>query len=388
MSARQIELFGAQFEFVACPDRFTAFIGGIGSGKSYAGAAKALVRCAEPGLGLVVAPTYPMLRDATWRSYQQVCAAAILDFSKSEFIARIGAAEVLFRSADEPEHLRGPNISWAHIDEGALCHMDTWPIVIGRLRADGKAGPAWVTSTPKGRNWLYNILPQVTIFKAKTRENPYLAREFVESLEGAYSGQFARQELEGEFVSFEGLVYEEFRRDDYVRDLPGPWAQVIAGVDEGYTNPSVILAIGIDGDGRAYIIDEFYRRRVLQADVVGAARSMAEQYKINAFYADPSAAGLIAEMVSVGLPVMAANHDVMPGIQVVKSYLARRGDGRSRLAVSPRCVNTIAEFESYQWKQGRQGMKDEPEKMNDHAMDALRYGLVSLLIHAPAIIEL
>jgi hypothetical protein len=32
-------------------------------------------------------------------------------------------------------------------------------------------------------------------------------------------------------------------------------------------------------------------------------------------------------------------------------------------------VNTINEFESYVWKDG----KDEPQKENDHAMDAIRY---------------
>lgn len=384
----RIEPTKTQDDFIRCPDRFTAFIGGIGSGKSWAGAVKSLIRCQSPGLGLVIAPTYPMLRDATWRSYQQVCGDAIMDFSKSEFIARIGSAEVLFRSADQPEHLRGPNISFCHVDEGALCHPDTWPIIIGRLRADGKAGPAWITSTPKGRNWLYNIMPQVTKFQVKTRDNPHLAREFVESLETAYTGAFAKQELEGEFVSFEGLVYDEFSRAEHVKELPGPWAQVIAGIDEGYTNPAVILVIGLDGDGRAHLITEYYQRRVLQADVVGAAQELMRERKIEQFYADPSAAGLMAEMMNVGLPVQPAVNDVMPGIQTVKSYLAKAGDGRPRLTVAPGCVNTLAEFESYQWKQGRQGMKDEPEKVSDHSMDGLRYALHTHLTNSSALIEL
>jgi phage terminase large subunit len=58
--------------------------------------------------------------------------------------------------------------------------------------------------------------------------------------------------------------------------------------------------------------------------------------------------------------------------------LARAGDGRPRLTFAPACANTIAEFESYAWRETGGAMRDEPEKINDHAMDALRYGVMYL----------
>lgn len=373
---RRIELYSIQHDFVMCPDRFTAMVAGIGSGKSYAGAVKALMHCDKPTVGLVVAPSYPMLRDATWRSYQEVCGDAITKFNKGEFLAHIGKAEVLFRSADSPDRLRGPNIDWAHIDEAGLCPRQTWEIVIGRLRAHGKAGPCWITSTPKGRNWLYEIVSQLTLFRAHTRDNPYIAREFVDSLEAAYTGLFAKQELAGEFVGFEGLVYDEFDRNRHERRRTGPWRQVIMGTDEGYSNPAVHLVIGLDNDGRGHVLEEYYMRRALQADVVGAARELAHRHRVGDVFADPSAAGLIAEMQEAGLSTYPAVNAVFDGIQLVKSMLAIAGDGRPRLTFDPGCVNTIAEMESYCWKQGRSGIRDEPEKANDHAMDALRYGIM------------
>lgn len=377
MSKNRIELYPAQHDFVICPDRFSGFIAGIGSGKSFAGAVKGLVIGARTkGLGLVVSPTYPMLRDATLRSYLLAFGEAIPAFYKSEMRAEIkGGGEILFRSADKPDRLRGPNLSWAHIDEAGLCPPGTWDIVIGRLREGGRAGPCWVTGTPKGHNWLYEKAPQMTLFRAATRDNPYLAGEFVQSLEAAYTGLFARQELMGEFVSFEGRVYDEFDHTVHVQEREGPWPRIVAGVDEGYTNPSVIVVLGLDGDGRAHLIEEFYQRRVLQGDVVAEAKRLREAYKITEFYIDPSAAGLAAEMRSVGLRVTPAVNEIKDGIQQVKARLAVQADRRPRLTVSPACANTIAEFESYIWKEGKQGMKDEPEKVNDHAMDALRYAL-------------
>jgi hypothetical protein len=181
----------------------------------------------------------------------------------------------------------------------------------------------------------------------------------------------------GQWVQAEGVVYDEFTRDLHLaRRGLGDFRRYIVGADEGYTNPAVLLLIGMDGDGRAHILREFYRRRVLQGDVVAEAVRWWRECQPEAYYVDPSAAGLIAEMIAAGLPVIAADHAVQQGIQTVKARLAQAGDGRPRLTVDPACDNTIAEFESYVWKQTKAGIKDEPEKQNDHAMDALRYALM------------
>jgi len=378
------DLYDAQADFVECQDRFTAFIGGIGSGKSYAGAVRGLVASARPKtLGLVVSPTYPMLRDATLRTYVDVFGEAWAGFNKAEMLATIrNGAEILFRSADNPDRLRGPNLHWCHIDEGALCHRQTWDILIGRLRADGQAGPCWITTTPKGRNWLWERRDQLRIFQATTRDNPYLSPEFVASLERAYTGDFAAQELGGQFVAFEGLIYAEFNRDVHMsRREAAEFARIVVGVDEGYTNPAVALVIGVDGDDRAHVLEEFYQRQVLQGDFVATCAERHKRYGVEAFWVDPSAAGLIAAMAQARLPVRPADNAVTDGIQAVKARLALQGDGRPRLTLDPSCVRTASEFESYVWAKTRDGQSlDKPVKENDHAMDAIRY-TASALAH-------
>ena len=334
---------------------------------------------------MVTAPTYPMLRDATLRTFMDLAAPLIADFRKAEMVVElVNGSELLFRSADNPDKLRGPNLHFWHGDEAGLYSKQVWPIMIGRLRADGVAGHAWLTSTPKGRNWLYERQGEIKIFRARTRDNPYLSPEFVTSLEASYSGAFARQELEGEFVSFEGLVYDEFDRGRHVARRDGPWARVVAGMDEGYTNPAVILPIGVDHDGRLHVLTEFYQRRVLQDDVVAEALRLRDLYGIETFFCDPSAAGLIAAAKTRGLSVKAADNAVFPGLQLVKGLLAVAGDGRPRLTVDPSCANLMAEFESYVWKERKTtGLQDEPEKTNDHAMDALRYASRGIHRKAP-----
>jgi PBSX family phage terminase large subunit len=377
----RIELYNVQDDFVNCRDRFTAMIGGIGSGKSYAGSVKAFIRASErKTLGMITAPTYPMLRDATLRTFMDITDGFVRTFHKAEMTAvMVNGSEILFRSADNPDRLRGPNLNWWFGDEAALYSKDVWPVMIGRLRADGRAGDAWLATTPKGRNWLYERQREITTFKARTRANPYLDTEFIRSLEASYSGKFAQQELEGEFVTYEGLVYEDFDRGRHVKDSTAELRRYIVGADEGYTNPAVLLVVGVDGDGRAHIAEEYYRRRVLQGDVVAEAKRLHTKYMVEDLIIDPSAAGLIAEMQSEGLPVRRANNEVFEGIQAVKARLAPAGDGLPRLTVSPSCVNIIAEFESYVWKETKAlGVKDQPEKANDHALDALRYAIMQL----------
>lgn len=378
-----LKVYPRQYDFVWSDARFAAFIGGIGSGKTIAGSVRAMRMMNERGgLGMVVAPTYPMLRDSTLRSFLQVAGQYQQpEYHKTEALVALtferGRAEAIFRSADNPERLRGANLTWAWIDEGSLCPAATWDIVIGRLRAEGTAGPCWVTTTPKGRNWLYQKQDMMTVFRASTKDNPYLAPEFIRSLEQAYTGDFARQELNGEFVSFEGLVYEEFSRDVHVTDcLPEGLSGWIVGADEGYTNPTVLLLVGFDSDSRAYVVSEYYRRQVLQDAVLDEAWQLHRQYH-PIFKVDPSAAGLIAAMGSRDMLAEGARTDVMDGIRQVKARLARAGDSKPRLFIHASCVNTIAEFESYAWKKVRDSYTDQPEKQNDHAMDALRYVLSS-----------
>jgi hypothetical protein len=187
--------------------------------------------------------------------------------------------------------------------------------------------------------------------------------------------EYFKQEYEANFVTFLGLVYEDFNRATHLA-LPSYIRHVdrfIVGVDEGYTNPAVLLVAHLDGDGRMSIVEEVYRRRMLQADFVAEAVRIHEHYRVESFVVDPSAAGLIADLQEHGLPAYPALNVVFAGIQAVKGRLARAGDGRPRLTLAPTCVNTIAELESYCWRKLQTGLRDEPEKINDHAADALRY---------------
>jgi len=364
-----VKLYPRQHDFFTCTDPVAAFIGGIRSGKTYSGCLWMLSQVAPPGtLGLVVAPTYPLLRDVTWRTMLEI-GGNIFTVNKSEMTLAVpGGGEMLFRSADNPDRIRGITANVALIDEAGYCPGDTYDIVKGRLSA--LPGLLRIVTTPKGRNWLYERQSEMTIFKAATKDNPYIPREFVSDLERSYTGNFARQELYGEFVAFEGLVYPMFSRDIHTKERkPDEMKSRWIGNDEGYTNPSVILDVGADSDGRLHVFREWYRRGQLQDTVVAANAEWYAETRFQGVVVDSSAAGLIAALRDANIPAMGHKGRVRDGISNVQNLLAVAGDERPRLTIDPSCIHTIAEMESYCWKEG----KDEPEKQNDHAMDTLRY---------------
>ena len=274
----------------------------------------------------------------------------------------------------------GVDLAWM---EEAIAFTETdFNELLARMR--GQAAP-WrqvLLSTNPGppAHWINRRLilgGQAKVYYSRADDNPYNPDDYKATLQ-SLTGVIGLRLRDGKWVQAEGVVYEEFTGAPlHVCERPKAWKRVIAGCDEGFTNPSVILVIRLDADNRAHVIEEFYQRRVLQGDVVAEAKRLHKAYGISAFYCDPSAAGLIAEMVSVGLPAREAVNDVFPGIQHVKQQFALAGDGRPRLTIDPSCINTIAEVESYVWKEGKRGVKDEPEKVNDHAMDALRYALMT-----------
>jgi phage terminase large subunit-like protein len=264
-----------QAAFVADDHRYALFLGGIGAGKTYAGAIKAL-RCIRPNsLGLVVAPSFRMLRDATWRTALDVWRGAGL----AEHVLRgdelrvmfSNGAEALFRSAEDPERLRGPNAAWAWIDEGALCYPETWTVTIGRLRQGGMVGPCWVTTTPKprnvggaGENWTRRVFvtdatDETALFRGSTAANPFVPQAYVRSLRSQYTARLARQELDAEYLTdHEGALWTHAMLEDR-RAAPSDLVRAVVAVDpSGGSDPENdeqgIVVAGLGPDGRGYVL--------------------------------------------------------------------------------------------------------------------------------------
>ena len=249
----------SQYEFLQSEARLRAFVGGVGSGQTYVGCLASLYAARDSERGAVVAPTYPMLKDAVIPTWNELAEGGMAGFNKAEMRATINnGAEVLFRSADKPDRLRGTNLGWFWMDEAALCGEEVWDILLGRLRL--QPGTAWITTTPRGHNWVYDTFVQsdsegYSITRSSSTENPHLPDAFLDSLERKYTERFRRQEVEGEFIAVEGALWN-WDVINYESEAP-QMDRIVIGVDPAGGGPDEvgIIACGKSG-GHAYVLDD------------------------------------------------------------------------------------------------------------------------------------
>ena len=223
-----------QRQFIQNTSRTTAFIGGVGSGKTRASILKTLTQPPNT-TGMLIAPTFTMLKDSVLRTFIDIAKPIITRFNQSDLNARlINGTEILFRSADNPDRLRGPNLNWAGLDEAALMNRETLDIMLGRLRLE--PGNLWFTTTPRGRNhWLYDYTQDGTaqVTRARTMDNPYLPTAYLEELKRQYTADFYKQEVLGEFIELGGTV---FNQPTYYDTIPTTGYKEAHGFDAAYTS--------------------------------------------------------------------------------------------------------------------------------------------------------
>jgi PBSX family phage terminase large subunit len=266
--------------------------------------------------------------------------------------------------------------------------LDDWEKLTTRTTGRGAVMPYTMTfgdCNPSGsRHWI-RTRQSLKLIHTTHRDNPTIYNPDGTLTEHGKRSMAALQELsgvrrkrlfEGIWATAEGAVYDNFDASIHVKERPREdFKTWYLAIDEGYTNPAVILLVGEDSDGRRHVCREWYERGKLQSAVVEQAKQWTMEYNVTVAAVDESAAGLIADLRNNGVPAQPAKGRVLDGIQIMQDRLKVAGDGRPRETIDPSCIETINEYESYVWKKATAAgiVKDEPLKENDHAMDARRY---------------
>jgi predicted phage terminase large subunit-like protein len=225
-----------------------------------------------------------MLRDATYKTFTEIAQPLIRKFNETRFIATLrNGTEILFRSGDDPDRLRGPNLNWFWLDEGAYCDENVFDVMLGRIRVD--PANAWVTSSPNRKNWLYRSFGPnnpygYSLHQSSTRDNYHLPKDYVETLANRYSSAFAEQEIEGRFVDLEGArVKREWLRysdkPEIVSYAIGVDLAVSLKTEADYT---ALVVVGEDRAGNVHIVD-VYRARMTFNEILDTIKRYAQRYQ-------------------------------------------------------------------------------------------------------------
>ena len=382
-----------QWQFHQCEKRFRTLVAGRRGGKTLAGTIEALkyANSHVDSIGWIVSPTYRMLEDINIPEVRKwLPRASIKEWSKqNNQIELINGAKIAFRSADAPDRLRGIGLDWLWMDEA--CYMDkyVWEVLYPALT--DKKGIAWITTTPNGEDWVHNEFYKRAIeepenywaVKYKTVDNPYIDKEMIAQAQKNMSSQMFRQEYEASFEKFAGLVYPDFNKSHVVDPYELRWGDAIyfVGVDIGWRNPTAFVLLEWDGKVLS-VVDEIVNTQTEVEEIAKQVKDKWKDYPIEYFVADPSCFSTTAnsdesiatQYARCGINFVRANNDVRAGIDKVTALIRN-----NKLRVCSNCSTLLSEFEKYTWKIEREGLgvNENPVKLNDHCLDAMRYGVMS-----------
>ena len=222
-------------------------------------------------------------------------------------------------------------------------------------------------------------------------DNPYLPEGEIKALTETLSKEQLESRRYGRFKESSGLVYPEFDENVHVIEpfnVPIDWYDAIS-IDPGLKNPLSCHWYAVDYDGTVYVIAEhfeaektidYHAEKIKQ---ISARLNWGTDGKgrINALIDSAANQKTLAAVKSVselfyeqGINVNPnVNKDLFSGIARVKQYL-QPANGKPKLYVFRSCVNLIRELKSYRWGAGD---TDAPKKFDDHALDELRYYIMS-----------
>lgn len=402
------QVFGSALDVWKCQDRVVVYDGPAGTGKTFADCLLAFVRADKyPGCRqLFVRDTRRSLSQTVQVTFEdKVVGAAhpsVVGASRShrESYRFPNGSEIVLGGLDNPGRIMSAEYDFIYVFEATVgVTEEAVEYLITRLRngaavqPDGSAKHQIILECNPDHpsHWIKQWFEKGRASRVRSthRDNPSLydqrtgelTRAGVDYLENTLSkmtGHRKKRLLLGEWAGAEGLVYDTFNRDANVRTITRDWPETIIACDDGISNPFVALLCRIDEDDRIHVEREHYASNMLIAHKVDAIRTLQAGGKCEGceVIVDPAAAQLIAEMRDGGIEVMSADNKRDDGINRLHTRLAPDASGTPRVTVDPSCANTIREFESYMRKKHKDGhFLDEPEKVNDHAMDALRYAV-------------
>ncbi len=298
----------------------------------------------------------------------------------------------LFGGRDESSYqlVQGITLAGALLDEVVLMPRSFVDQVVARCSIPGSR--YWFNCNPGApthwfyKEWILQADRKNALYLHFTMtDNTSLTERIKQRYTSLYSGVFYERNILGLWRAADGLIYDMFSREKHVvPDTERQYTEYWVSMDYGTLNPTAALLMGRCTDGKWYIVREYYHsgretgRQKTDEEYYTDVDALIDGMPVKAIIIDPSAASMITCIRRHGkYRLRAADNSVLDGIRETATALKN-----GMLQVCAGCDRTIEEFESYVWDTKAQ--EDRPLKSNDHAMDALRY-FVKTVMQRPTV---
>lgn len=364
MEIQVTKIFDKNFKALNSDKRFIINQGGSRSSKTYSLCQLIIVWCLQNPNKVVsiVRKTFPALRATVMRDFFEVLKDLELyekaSHNMSENIYRFDNGSIVeFFSVDDEQKIRGRKRDIGWCNEANELWFDDFQQL--NMRTESKLIFDYNPSESSG--WLYE-LPEAesVLIKSTYKDNPFLPESIKRQIEDLKRTDEALYQIYalGEKAISKSNIYTNWT---FVQHRPSKFTQYVYGLDFGFNHPTALIRVYWH-EKDIYIEPVIYESYLTTSDLIERFNNLGIDKSID-ILADYSRPEIIAEMQIAGYNVNNANKVVKKGIDNVKTFGVMCQD-------DPRMKK---EYDNYKWKKIGDTITDEPVKLFDDAMDAIRY---------------
>ena len=312
--------------------------------------------------------------------------------SLPEITVKATGQKILFRGLDDPLKITSITVdtgllSWLWLEEAyQVENQDKFETLVESIRGSIDAPDFFkqitITFNPwSERHWLKsaffdNDTRKKDVFADTTtyRVNEWLDQQDIDRYEDLWRTNPRRAAVvaNGDWGVAEGLVFDNYEiRDFDIVSTIKRVGETTAGIDFGFTHdPTTFPRLAVDLDNKElWIYAEHYEHAMTTDDIFNMITEAEMQNAL--ITADSAEQRLIAELKAKGInritPSVKGAGSINAGIDFMKQF---------KIYIHPSCVKTIEEFDTYIYKQDKDGKwLNEPIDANNHIIDAIRYAL-------------
>ena len=383
-------------EFWNSKKRYVVVKGSRASKKSKTTALWHIVKLIEYPLAnvLVVRKTERTLRDSCYSDLKWAIQRLGLDsyfnctVSPLEITYKPTGQKILFRGMDDPLKLTSISVPQGYIcfcwiEEAYEINKESdFDMLDESIRGELPPGlfkRITITFNPwSERHWLKRRFFDKEDDSVLALTTNYLCNEWLDESDKAL---FERMKVNnprryqvaglGNWGIVDGLIFENWKEEQFNIDDIKTNCESIFGLDFGYTNDPTALFCGLldKVNKKIYVFDEIYEKGLSNSAIYQRINDKGfSKELITADCAEPKS---IDELRGLGLRRITAakkgKDSIMNGIQFIQDY---------EIIIHPKCVNFLTEISNYTWDKDKFGNAiNKPVDDFNHLMDAMRYAI-------------
>lgn len=348
--------------------RFILSVGSTRSSKTYSVYQYILLYCIQNrGEGKwisMVRRSFPSLKRSLLREFIEFLTEFNLYteaiHNKSSQVIEVYGNFVEFFSLDDFEKVKGSKRDLCYLNE--ITEIDYEPANQMFLRTSEKIIMDMNPSDANHWSWSYKGKEGVTYIHSTYKDNPFLSPDIVKQIESYKDVDENYWRIYGLGLPgySESTIYPNW--SEYIEEPD--YEDVSWGLDYGYNHYTALVKC-FHTEEAHYFEEILYERHLTVSDLVSRISDLNIRGQI---YVDSARPDLIESLRQEGIGAVKSNKKVKEGIDYLKTR---------KLFINENSHNLIREIKNYKWKTAGDMILDEPVKIDDDGVDAMRYAAFS-----------